>query len=634
MITKPTCLSAGALRRLAQGEFLPDELRHVEDHLKQCEHCRLSIQAAEADALWLNAILPVLKMPNEAAPSCGDSDDGADGESVLSLLGPTDDPHMLGRIGPYEVTGIVGRGGMGVVFKAFDAALNRFVAIKMLLPQLAASGAARQRFSREGQAAAAVIDDHVLPIYGVDDWQGIPYLVTQYSSGVTLQKRIDEQGALELKEILRIGVQTARGLAAAHAQGLVHRDVKPSNILLDGTVERVLLTDFGLARAADDASVTRTGTVAGTPEYMSPEQVRGEVVDARSDLFCLGSTFYAMGTGRSPFRSNSTYGVMHRITECRPAPIWEINPDLPEWVGCIVAKLMSRRPEDRFESADEVADLLEDCLAHVQQPTAVQLPERCRELRENFGPGRNQKRTAATRPFVLRRLSLLALGLAGALAAVLIVLDFNKGKLTIESEADGVAIRITQDGETVERLTVNRTGTAIRVASGKYRVAIDGDADALTIKNGNTVTLRRRGEQIVKIVETRRSPSAEPADGASGAVRSGADPRPPRVPREEAESVQDRSDLEKSLIGTWLGGRSLIPVRHTFHADGSYEFMIPPEYTDGIEQPKPGQWTLVGRKLSWEITEGSRMAHIERIDGETLVFQDGSFFQRVAGTPR
>jgi serine/threonine-protein kinase len=198
----------------------------------------------------------------------------------------------MGRIGPYEVIGVIGRGGMGVVFKALDPALNRFVAIKMLMPHLAQSGAARKRFAREGQAAAAVIDDHVMPIFSVADWQGIPYLVSPYSRGVTLQKRIQDQGPLELREILRIGMQTARGLAAAHTQGLVHRDVKPSNILLDRTVERAMLTDFGLARAVDDASITRSGIIAGTPQYMSPEQSKGGSVDARSDLFGLGSVLY------------------------------------------------------------------------------------------------------------------------------------------------------------------------------------------------------------------------------------------------------------------------------------------------------------------------------------------------------
>src|SRR5439155_13924679 len=127
--------------------------------------------------------------------------------------------------------------------------------------------------------------------------------VMEYISGISLQERLDRQGPLELKEILRIGIQIAAGLAAAHAQGLIHRDIKPANILLENGVERVKLTDFGLARAADDASLTQSGVVAGTPHYMAPEQARGEAVDHRADLFSLGSVVYAMCTGRPPFRA-------------------------------------------------------------------------------------------------------------------------------------------------------------------------------------------------------------------------------------------------------------------------------------------------------------------------------------------
>ncbi len=219
-----------------------------------------------------------------------------------------------------------------------------------------------------------MIDDNVMPIYNVAEWQGVPYLVTQYSGGVTLQKRIQQQGPLELKEILRIGMQTARALAAAHAQGLVHRDVKPSNILLDGTVERAMLTDFGLARAVDDSSITRTGIIAGTPQYMSPEQACSGSVDARSDLFSLGSVLYAMCTGRPPFRADNSYAILRLITDTEPRSIREINPEIPLWLCSIIAKLMSKQADDRYQSAGEVGKLLEDCLAYVQQPNVVPLP--------------------------------------------------------------------------------------------------------------------------------------------------------------------------------------------------------------------------------------------------------------------
>src|SRR5947207_10065759 len=200
----------------------------------------------------------------------------------------------------------------------------------------------------------------------------------QIVAGESLQARLDRQGPLALREILRIAHQTAAGLAAAHAQGLVHRDVKPSNILLEQGIERALLTDFGLARAADDASLTHTGYLPGTPHYMSPEQARGDAVDARSDLFSLGSVMYAMCTGRPPFRADTSFGVLRRITDTQPRPIREVNADIPIWLVTIIDKLLSKQPSERFSSAAELAHLLERSLAHVQQPAAVPLPAACR----------------------------------------------------------------------------------------------------------------------------------------------------------------------------------------------------------------------------------------------------------------
>ncbi|MCA9009445.1 MAG: serine/threonine protein kinase [Planctomycetaceae bacterium] len=397
-----TCLSAELLRQLSHDELSPAELKDVEDHVSDCERCRQLLEVPQSDRQWQDEIVPILRTPLESTHVVGDHDErGSEGESlesILRLLGPTDDPRMLGRIGSYEVVGVIGRGGMGVVFKAYEGALNRFVAIKMLLPHLAVSGAARKRFAREGKAAAAVIDDNVMPIYSVAEWQGVPYLVTQYSRGTTLQKRIQDQGPQELKEILRIGMQTARGLAAAHAQGLVHRDVKPSNILLDGTVERALLTDFGLARAVDDASITRTGVIAGTPQYMSPEQARGGSVDARSDLFSLGCVLYFLCTGHPPFRADNSYAILRLITDEEPRSMREINPDVPEWLSSVVQKLMAKSDYRRYGSATEVAELLETCLAHVQQPTTVPLPE---SLRAKSGCSANFSRYQRKVPAML-----------------------------------------------------------------------------------------------------------------------------------------------------------------------------------------------------------------------------------------
>ena len=167
-------------------------------------------------------------------------------------------------------------------------------------------------------------------------------------------------------EVVRIGRQIAEGLAAAHATDLIHRDIKPGNILLEGGQLRVKITDFGLARAADDASISQSGIIAGTPMYMAPEQAKGETLDQRADLFSLGSVLYAMASGRPPFRANGTVAVLKRVAEDTPRPIREIIPETPQWLCDIIAKLHAKDPDERFQSAREVADVLADCEAQLK----------------------------------------------------------------------------------------------------------------------------------------------------------------------------------------------------------------------------------------------------------------------------
>jgi serine/threonine protein kinase len=289
----------------------------------------------------------------------------------LDFLSPPGKAGCLGRLAHYDVTEVIGRGGMGIVLKAFDSALHRVVAIKVLAPQLATSAAARKRFLREARAAAAVTHDHIVTIHAVDEFNGIPYLVMQFISGMSLQERLDRTGTMDVKEILRIGMQTAQGLAAAHAQGLIHRDIKPANVLLENGVERVKITDFGLARAVDEASQTQSGVVAGTPQYMAPEQARGEALDHRADLFSLGSVLYAMCAGRPPFRAESTMAVLRRVSEDTPRSISDINPEIPSWLIAIIAKLHTKEPKQRYQSAGEVAEALGQHLDTLQKPVSV-----------------------------------------------------------------------------------------------------------------------------------------------------------------------------------------------------------------------------------------------------------------------
>ena len=373
------------LSDLLVGSLSDIESDAMLDHLESCPQCQARLEnLAARESQWKNAVAVLARSSTNTQPHSSSlfsepslaRDKGSQWTESLSkkLLAPPTHPEMLGRLGRYDIERYIGAGGMGIVFKGFDTELNRPVAIKVLSPSLAFNGTARQRFAREARAAAAVVHEHVVPIYNVESNGELPFLVMHFAHGESLQNKLDREGPLELKQILRIGKQIASGLAAAHAQGLVHRDVKPANVLIEEGIDRALLTDFGLAQTADDASLTCSGYLPGTPQYMSPEQARGEKVSGLSDLFSTGSVLYAMSTGRPPFRAETSLGVLRKINDSEPKSIREINPDMPDWFARIVERLMAKRPDDRYGSAQELAELLENCLAHVQQPLHVPLP--------------------------------------------------------------------------------------------------------------------------------------------------------------------------------------------------------------------------------------------------------------------
>jgi hypothetical protein len=293
----------------------------------------------------------------------------------LDFLEPSATPGSLGRLGHHDVLEVLGRGGFGIVVRAFDQSLHRTVAIKVLSPQLASTSPARKRFLREARAAARIRHANVVQIYAVEE-RPLPYLVMEYIPGQTLQQRLNQTGPLEAPEILRIGSQIARGLAAAHEQGVIHRDIKPGNILLEsGTEQNVKITDFGLARAADDASMSHSGVIAGTPLYMAPEQVKGDPPDPRADLFSLGSVLYTMASGRPPFRAATPLAVLKRVAEDTPRPIRQIIPEVPQWLCDLISRLHAKEPAQRFQSAAQVASLLEQHLASMLHPSLYPRPE-------------------------------------------------------------------------------------------------------------------------------------------------------------------------------------------------------------------------------------------------------------------
>lgn len=521
-------------------------LRHLDD----CMICRSYIEREAADLdTWqkLRQHLPpkefdVAENPNYSTSTIVCDVRAVDASDVLDALAPTDNPHHLGRLGGYEITGVVGAGGMGVVLKAIDHSLDRVVAIKVMSPRLANSSAARKRFLREAKAVAAVLHPNVIPIHGVAGNSDLPHLVMSYVRGGSLQKRIEQEGPLPTVEVLRIGSQIAAGLAAAHDQGLVHRDVKPENILLECGVERVTLTDFGLARAVDDVALTREGGIVGTPQYMSPEQARGESVDQKSDLFSLGSVLYTLCTGRAPFRGENAYVVMRRISDDQPIPIRELNPDIPEWLCCVIKKLMAKRTDERFATAAQVHELFEACTGHVQQPTTVELPQEVKRLAAARASERDVSRSGHGRlaAFPLLALSMFALIFAG----VMYYLQTDKGTVRIEVLDESLAVTI--EHQTVTEEDSDKPPLTLR--PGAYDLIVKlGEKEMLT----ENIQLRR-GDKLAFKAELRNGRVVLSKE--ENVVQSKPVPNkkqelvgPKRVPASPAPDIGSMSEVDNTI---------------------------------------------------------------------------------------
>jgi serine/threonine protein kinase len=263
----------------------------------------------------------------------------------------------------YLIESEVGRGGMAVVYRATDLRLHRTVAIKVLPPDLAFNGDVRTRFIREAQTAAQLSHPNIVPIYAVDDKDGgsLVYFVMAYIDGESLGVRLAREGAWPVDRTVRVLRDVADALAYAHARGVVHRDIKPDNVLIDRASGRPMVTDFGIARAAaGETRLTVTGVAVGTPAYMSPEQALGErEIDGRSDLYSLGVVGYHMLAGDTPFKAGNTPAMLVKHVSERPRPIRERRPEVPAYLAVAIDRALAKRPEDRWADAAEFRDALD-----------------------------------------------------------------------------------------------------------------------------------------------------------------------------------------------------------------------------------------------------------------------------------
>ena len=417
----------------------------------------------------------------------------------------------LGRLGLYRVLGVLGAGGMGIVFRAEDPQLERLVALKAMRPALAASTSARQRFLREARAAAAIKHDHVVAVYQVGEDRGIPYLAMELLEGEPLDVRLRREGKLPLSEVLRLGREMALGLAAAHKRGLIHRDIKPANVWLEGepgasaTGGRVKILDFGLARPAGEEDcltlqgitvgggpggcdqpfafpdrLTQEGAVVGTPAYMAPEQGQGARVDHCSDLFSLGCVLWKMAAGTLPFLGTDATSAVR--------PLRELPPDLPAPLAELILALLARSPEERPESAQAVAESLERISGETQGG------------QKGVSAPRRRWRKALAAAVILALLLLPGFWLSGFVVRV----ETADGALLIQTDDASVAVQITAGGGAI--LKYGPDQREIQLKPGRYGIALVAPKAGLklsttqfTLISGEKKTVEVRWEKTAPV---------------------------------------------------------------------------------------------------------------------------------------
>ena len=383
------CADSAKFRALINGSLSNRDEAELARHLDECESCRAKLDAHHSSNDFSDKIGLRLSTHQEIPKSLQEKLKELDSERMVvqseflsdSLLGskppgrsqskgssrsyadvapwladpaPHDEPGTIGRVSEFQLLAFLGRGGMGVVFRARDTTLDRMVALKIMSPSLLADEDAGARFLREAKSAAAIKHPNVVTIHSIHDSAELPFLVMEFIEGESLQqrlRRLRRQNSTELADIAR---QVASGLAAAHTAGVVHRDVKPANILMEADRGRIVVSDFGLARATDSATLTSDGTIAGTLTFLAPERVDGLPADHRSDLFSLGSVLYTAASGEVPFDGDAVATTLHRISRVDIVPLPQLVPDAPGWLVQLVGWLHQRRPEDRPRNADEV----------------------------------------------------------------------------------------------------------------------------------------------------------------------------------------------------------------------------------------------------------------------------------------
>ncbi len=546
MTKQSTCPPTNLLEEFVGGKLTDPQLGDLAKHLEDCASCQglaktlsphdtlvesLRAKSVAADAISSDIPRPLMEKLKHLSQSPASSDTigvnidsvpgGSDAE--LNFLTPAQQPDEIGRLGHYRILKVLGKGGMGVVFLADDPKLDRQVALKAMLPKIAANPTAKDRFKREARAAAKLKSDHIVTIYQVDEVNGIPFLAMELLEGKPLDDYIRDGRTLTIEQILRIGRDVAKGLAAAHEKGLIHRDIKPANLWLDPTNGgRVKILDFGLARSQkDDVHLTQSGTIVGTPAFMAPEQAHGEKdVDGRADLFSLGCVLYRLCVGDIPFKSETTMGMLLAIATKHPTAPITANPKIPQALSDLTMQLLDKDPVKRPASAREVITRINEIerslsartsQIEVKQPAAARAPlsatEESTKLSE-ITPAATPSATAApAKPrgglgwFIAPAIALLLLG-GGAFGVYQLFFNTPNGRIVVQIDDDDIEARFKKgkielyDKAGKLLYTLEPSERNKNLPPGNYGIKVAGvdglelDTDKFEMKRGGKVIVR------------------------------------------------------------------------------------------------------------------------------------------------
>ena len=455
-------------------------------------------------------------------------------DEEIDFLAPAEEADEIGRLGGYRILGVLGVGGMGVVFRAEDPKLKRQIALKALKPAVAASKSAKDRFVREAQATAAIEHDNIVHIYQVGEDRNIPFIAMQFLRGESLRKRLDREKQLDQREVLRIGREVATGLEAAHKRGLVHRDIKPDNIWIEEDTGRAKILDFGLVRTStDDAGLTQSGMVLGTPRYMAPEQAKGETVDQRCDLFSLGSVLYHLATGRAPFEGGNLTATLIAVAQKDPDPVEQVCPWIEPGLSQLTMRLLSKNPDQRPRSATEVSK----SLAGIEQKLIAKEAEKARQRQIAETTVLDQSPAAKSEPkpqleshrsiFYGGAVVTLALALFAWLyyAGFIVKFESEHGTLIVNVTGNDfatsikgqkVTIKNTETGRTIT-INLNSPEVSESLEPGTYFM-LETDSGLTTLVDHFTI---RSGED--KVVEVTWKPRQRVAEAETGGSERGSD---------------------------------------------------------------------------------------------------------------